>query len=114
MSDDITNHSRRQFVKRVIGGALAVPVVLIASERSAFAADLPHLAADDPMAASLGYVHDSKDADAAKYTKHEASQKCLNCQVLQPGDGDWRPCPLFAGKAVNVKGWCSAWVKKAG
>jgi hypothetical protein len=26
---------------------------------------------------------------------------------------DAGPCPLFPGKQVSAKGWCSAWAKKA-
>jgi len=27
---------------------------------------------------------------------------------------EWRPCGIFPGQVVNAKGWCSAWMKKAG
>lgn len=68
----------------------------------------------DPTAAALGYVADTAKADAKKYPKHEASQKCGNCQLFQgkAGAADG-PCPLFPGKVVSANGWCASWVKKA-
>lgn len=35
------------------------------------------------------------------------------CALYQGKAGDAAGnCPLFAGKMVSSKGWCSAWVKK--
>ena len=69
----------------------------------------------DPQAAALGYKHDTKAVDKAKFPKHEDSQTCSNCQLYQgkPQD-EWAPCAIFAGKQVAGPGWCSAWIKKAG
>ena len=69
---------------------------------------------NDPQAVALGYVADTTRADAAKYPKHEVSQMCSGCALWQskPTDAVGN-CPLFAGKQVNAKGWCSAWAKKA-
>lgn len=68
----------------------------------------------DPTAAALGYVADTAKADTKKYPKHEAAQKCSNCQLFQgkAGAADG-PCPLFPGKTVSANGWCASWVKKA-
>ena len=68
----------------------------------------------DPTAVALGYVADTAKADQKKYPKHEASQKCANCQLFQgkAGAADG-PCPLFPGKVVAANGWCASWVKKA-
>jgi hypothetical protein len=68
----------------------------------------------DPAAIALGYVADTARADQKKYAKHEASQKCSNCQLFQgkAGAADG-PCPLFPGKTVAANGWCASWVKKA-
>ncbi|HUH40436.1 MAG TPA: high-potential iron-sulfur protein, partial [Castellaniella sp.] len=36
-----------------------------------------------------------------------------NCQLFQGKAGeDWGPCPIFGGKQVSAKGWCSAYTKK--
>lgn len=68
----------------------------------------------DPTAVALGYVADTAKADQKKYPKHEASQKCGNCQLFQgkAGASDG-PCPLFPGKTVAANGWCASWVKKS-
>ena len=68
---------------------------------------------NDPQAVALGYKHDSTKVDPAKYPKHEAAQKCSNCQLFQGKPADaWGPCALFGAKQVAGPGWCSAWVKK--
>ncbi|MEP7138793.1 MAG: high-potential iron-sulfur protein [Caldimonas sp.] len=69
---------------------------------------------NDPQAVALGYKHDTTKVDGKKYPKHDAAQKCSNCQLFQgkPTDASG-PCPLFGGKLVAGNGWCSAWVKKA-
>ncbi len=68
----------------------------------------------DPTAVALGYVADTTKADNKKYPKHDAAQRCDNCQLYQgkAGAADG-PCPLFPGKTVAAKGWCASWVKKA-
>ena len=68
---------------------------------------------NDPQAVALGYKHDSTKVDKVKYPKHDASQKCNNCQLFtgKPADA-WGPCALFPNKQVAGPGWCSAWVKK--
>jgi hypothetical protein len=103
--------NRRQFLKLSLAAG-ALPAVLAASG-AAVAADLPHLDPKDPTAAALGYVEDTSKVDAAKFPNHKPDQACAGCNLLQGASGDWRPCSIFAGKAVNAKGWCSAWVKKA-
>ena len=68
----------------------------------------------DPAAAGLGYVADTTKVDAKKYPKHTNAQLCNNCQLYAGKATDAAAaCPLFAGKQVAGKGWCSAWVKKA-
>jgi hypothetical protein len=67
----------------------------------------------DPQAVALGYVHDATKTDKQKYPKYAAGQACSNCALYQAKATDpWGGCPLFAGKQVAGKGWCSAWVKK--
>jgi hypothetical protein len=67
----------------------------------------------DPQAVALGYVHDATKTDQKKYPKYAAGQVCTNCALYQGKPTDpWGGCPLFAGKQVAGKGWCSAWAKK--
>ena len=68
----------------------------------------------DAQAAALGYVADTKRADAKKYPKHAATQNCTNCTLYQGKPTDKAGgCALFGGKQVAGPGWCSAWAKKA-
>ncbi|MFY9514663.1 MAG: high-potential iron-sulfur protein [Rubrivivax sp.] len=97
--------SRRQFIQIVpVAGA-----ALLAS-RTAQA----QLVGDkDPQAVALGYVSDATKADKAKYKNYAAGQTCANCALYQAKATDAEGgCPLFAGKKVAGKGWCSAWAKK--
>jgi len=67
----------------------------------------------DPQAAALGYVVDATKADTKKFPKYAAGQMCANCALYQGKPTDAAgACPLFAGKQVAGKGWCSAWAKK--
>lgn len=41
------------------------------------------------------------------------AQACGNCALYQGKTGDdTANCPLFAGKQVAAKGWCSAWAEE--
>ena len=95
--------NRRNFLKLGLASIIGVTVGKDVLVKPAHASDLPHLTEDDPQAKALQYVHQA--ADSAK--------NCANCALLQGSEGEeWRPCAIFPGKAVNVNGWCSAWVKK--
>ena len=57
--------------------------------------------------------------DTAKYPKRAgeagAKQFCYNCNLYNAaGEEGWGPCQIFPGKQVAAKGWCNAWVPKAG
>lgn len=68
----------------------------------------------DPQAAALAYKADGAKTDKVKFPKYAATQDCSNCALYQGKAADKAGgCPLFAGKQVAGKGWCSAWVKKA-
>lgn len=118
MSDKPTNKSRRDAVKMMMGGLAAVPLMNLVGMAAAQAEDLPHVdEAADPTAIALKYKHDAAAADragAARPGKPPEEQNCANCQFIQAEDGDWRPCQLFPGKAVNAAGWCASWTLKAG
>lgn len=67
----------------------------------------------DPQAVALGYNSDATKVDKAKFPKYAAPQACGNCALFQGGAAATGACPLFAGKQVSSKGWCSAYNKKA-
>jgi hypothetical protein len=99
--------SRRHFIQTI-----PVACVALCAGRAAFAADMPMLDEKDPQAAALGYVADATKADKAKYKTYAAGQACSSCQLYQGGTAANGGCPLFAGKQVAGKGWCSAFAKK--
>ncbi len=102
--------ARRQFMQSVAGVAAGC---LVHPGSEAQAQELPILTEDDPVAAALKYTHDASTVDPALRTQAAAEQSCINCAQLQGDEGDeWRPCAIFIGKLVNVKGWCSVWVPK--
>lgn len=86
----------------------------LAASRAALAQAGPALAETDPQAVALGYKEDTTKVDAKKFPRHEAAQKCTNCQLFVGKETDAAGgCPLFGVKQVKGKGWCSAWAKKA-
>jgi hypothetical protein len=94
----MNNVNRRDFLK--ISGSSIIRLTLGGVALRANAQE--QVALDDPTAIALKYVHESKVEGA-------------NCQYIQGEDvKEWRPCGIFPGKVVNAKGWCSAWMKKAG
>ena len=101
--------NRRQFLKSIPIVAAAGAVGMSGLARAAN----PMVSEKDPQAVALGYVADPTKADKAKYPKHAADQHCGNCALYQGGAAAQGGCPLFAGKDVANKGWCSAWAKKA-
>jgi hypothetical protein len=101
--------SRRTFLKSLSGAA----TVALAGVQIPVRAQAAKLDESDPQAVALGYKHDTTKVDKAKFPKHEAAQKCSNCQLYQGKANDaWGPCPIFGGKQVAANGWCSAYVKK--
>ena len=98
--------TRRTFIRLVPLSAIG----FLAAEH-AFAADVDP---KDPQAIALGYVADASKVDKVKFPRYAAGQDCATCQLYQakPTDASG-PCPLFAGKTVAAKGWCSAYAKKA-
>ncbi|WP_027793274.1 high-potential iron-sulfur protein [Paraburkholderia acidipaludis] len=100
--------SRRSFLITSMGVAATV-----AMSRQAFA-DAPKASESDPTAQALGYKADASKVDKAKFAKYAAGQDCSNCTFYQGKAADaWAPCPMFGGKQVAGKGWCSAYNKKA-
>ena len=96
--------SRRQFVMSTATVVALSPSIFLTS-RSVGAADMPKVDPNDTQAKALSCVHESPSAD----------NFCTNCQLYSSAaDSAWGPCAIFPGKLVAGKGWCSAWVKKAG
>jgi hypothetical protein len=115
MKQDIVQPGRRRATRLLLATTTLLPLAGLLRGTAVQAADLPHVAADDPTAVALKYVDDATKAQRAdKMGVAAADQTCANCQFVQGADADeWRPCMLFPGKAVNNKGWCSSWTKKA-
>lgn len=67
----------------------------------------------DPQATALGYVAVAAKADKTKFPKYADGQQCSNCALYQGGTAEQGGCPLFPGKQVLGKAWCSAYNKKA-
>jgi len=72
------------------------------------------LAESDSQALALGYKADATKVDKAKQPKYASGQLCSNCALFQGAlSAAATGCPLFPGKQVAAKGWCSAYAKKA-
>ena len=67
----------------------------------------------ETQAIALGYVVVAAKADKAKFPKYADGQVCSNCALYQGGSAEQGGCPLFPGKQVLGKAWCSAYAKKA-
>jgi hypothetical protein len=101
--------SRRQFVIQFSAASAALGSAHFASAQAT-----PMVAEADSQAKALGYFADATKTDKVKYPKYAAGQLCSNCALYQGKATDKAGgCPLFAGKQVAGKAWCSAWVKKA-
>lgn len=109
-SNDLTNLSRRRFIELAAGTAAVASGLLPTPTR---AADLPHLAETDPAAQALGYAEDTRKVASAKYPNHQPAQECGKCNLFKGAAGaQWGPCLIFPGKAVHVRGWCSAFTPR--
>ena len=111
--------SRRRFLAIGAGAVAAVPLSAVVGSLKAYAQDGEKLAEDNAQAVALGYKHDAAQVDTAKYPTRAgeagAKQFCYNCNLYNAaGEEGWGPCQIFPGKQVAAKGWCNAWVPKAG
>jgi hypothetical protein len=111
--------SRRDFLKGIF---LSTAGALLLKSRLGFAApaDLPAgqkaLSESDPSAMRLGYKHNAKDIDFAKFPKRKdpaaKDQLCKSCMFYTPANSHWGKCNLFPAGLVSNEGWCMSWVKK--
>lgn len=99
---------RRQLLKGALLGLAGTQLLPATSH----AADLPPLSENDPTAKALAYYENAKKVDVKTNPTYKPNQLCSNCVQLQAGTGARRGCNLFAGKSVNVNGWCKVWVQK--
>lgn len=102
------DNARRRFFG-IAGGAIGAVVLTGSLSRVARADDLPHLDTSDPTAQALKYTDDNTKAGPP----HQEGQACASCNFFSGGTAAYGPCQLFPGKAVNAKGWCSGYAKKA-
>jgi High potential iron-sulfur protein len=103
----VIDESRRRLLKRVTLGVALIPIAGLRL-RTAVAADLPLVTADDATAKALKYVSDASRAPDAK-----PGSKCANCSLYQGAAGSAQAgCLLFPGKAVKATGWCTSWTAK--
>ena len=84
----------------------------VAEAPAASVATGPLVDEKDAQAIGLGYVAVAANADKAKFPKYADGQLCSNCSLYQGGSAAQGGCPLFAGKQVLGKAWCSAYNKK--
>lgn len=109
----VYNHaSARRRVLRLAAGAIVFAGTSRLGLVSA-AEELPHLTDANPAAASLDYTEDTSTVDARKFPKHTPDQRCANCRFFEAGSGgQYAPCRLYPGNAVNVNGWCMGYAAK--
>lgn len=101
----IPANSRRTFMLQAVTGCVAAGMTLQAKAQAM-------VLETDAQAAALGYKADATKVDKAKQPKYAAGQACSNCALFKAAGAAAGACPLFAGKQVAAKGWCTAWVKK--
>ncbi len=108
MTNDNFRNDRRRLLRGALLGVAAAPLATLSMRGSnAMAQDMPKLAEDNPQAIALNYVHDAADKDDMR----TEGAICGNCRLyLGERDAEWGGCTAFPGKAVNINGWCSAWV----
>lgn len=103
----LVDAARRAFISSL---GLAASAAALLQSRAARAAEPSHLDVKDPAAVALGYVENAAQVDAKKFPTYVKGSSCEDCLLLQGKEGNaYRPCNLFPGKLVAVKGWCSGW-----
>ena len=103
------NNQRRRFVLYAAGASTFAGTLAFAQSPT------PELVKDsDANALALGYSSDGSKTDTKKHPQYAAGQSCSTCTLYTGTAKDASAvCPVFGGKAVSAKGWCSAWTKKA-
>ena len=110
-----TDDARRRMLLGTVSALAALPLLGVMPDAFAAAETLPHLSEDDPMAKALKYHNDASTAPRTEKNGVAAQdQFCHNCRFVKSDTGEWRPCQIFPGKAVNANGWCSSWMPRSG
>lgn len=98
--------------RRTLLTATGAIIATSAFPRFTLAAD--KVSEDDPTAVALGYLHDAKEVDTAKWPKRAgaegAKQFCNNCALYVGGGDSWGGCSIFQNRLVAGEGWCNGWV----
>jgi hypothetical protein len=103
--DDLDRRRFMTLCVTAVAATLAVP--------ESDAAELAHVAPTDPAARALGYVEDTRMADAKKFPQYQPTQACGNCRQFTKQEGsEYGPCLIFPGKVVHETGWCGAYQAK--
>ena len=103
------NCQRRTFIFYAAGASALTGTLAFAQNQA------PELVKDsDANAIALGYASDGSKTDIKNYPQYAAGQSCSGCTLYTGTAKDTSAvCPVFGGKAVSAKGWCSAGAKKA-
>ena len=106
-NDEARNMNRRNVVKTLLLGAGSTALL---SRPASGAQAASRLDVKDPAAVAQGYTQDAGQVDPKQYPTFVKGSSCENCLLLQGTAGPaYRPCDLFQGKLVAVKGWCKGW-----
>lgn len=97
---------RRHFVRLACMSGL-IPLIDLSPDK-AFAASDGEVSVDEPLAKSLNYVLDAKEAK--NLPKFKEGSDCANCMFFKPELNDG--CVLFGNRKVRKEGWCQSWVAK--
>ena len=98
--------TRRVFMVKTVAASCATWSVLSARAQTM-------LLESDAPAKTLGYKVDTSKIDKKQQPRYEVGQICSNCILYQgAANASSGGCPLFPGKQVAAKGWCSAYAKK--
>ena len=112
MKEKTFDIQRRRALLTAVTAVAAVPFLKASIGRAA-EGTLPHLSEGDTSAKALNYHEDAQKAPRVdKSGVAAADQFCHNCMFIQATSGEWRPCQIFPGKAVNANGWCMSWTKQ--
>lgn len=94
--------TRRHFNKLLAGGAVAVPVSVLAVA-NAKAEDLPMVDSDSPTAKGLQYVVQTE----------KEGINCASCLLYKDdGSGVKGACTIFPNSLVPAEAWCAAYQPK--
>jgi len=115
MSDTTVDIRRRRALLGGVAVIASIPLASLVLDTRAGAAELEHLTEDDTAAKALSYHHDATAAPRVDRSGVAAQdQFCRNCNFIKASSGEWRPCQIFPGKAVNANGWCASWMMQTG